>query len=156
MYHSKKERIRRLEVGQEIAASIFISVVTIISLIIFWFSLFEPPPLYYRNLPFRIINGSIHPGDSIAYKVYHCNEANSMTTYTITRYLQSLDGKNLSVILGSTDSILMSGCSKEISLDTVLPKEITPGRYRILGRAEVQGTVKKFYIDWYTEPFIVK
>jgi hypothetical protein len=156
MYQLKKAKIEKLESGQTIIASVFMFAITVIIVSVCWLSAFGKPPLYYKNLPFGVSQRILRPGDRIRYAMEQCNDADQFKTYTLTRYLQSLDGKNPSLILEPVDTILPPGCTRDINDITSVPQDIKPGKYRILGKAEVKGDVKPFYIDWYTEPFTVK
>ena len=48
---------------------------------------------------------------------------------------------------------IQPGCHRGVSKLNKLPEKISPGEYRISGVALVPGSVLRFDVPWYSEPF---
>lgn len=143
-----------LEKSQQKTAIVFIISILSLATMIFWYLIFEKPPLNYENSPFHVIGGPFKGGDTVTYIVKKCNNNDQIISYIVTQGLKSIDG-NYILGLGSTAIISEPGCKKSISHITVLPKNLSPGTYQIIGRSEVPGTVKMHFVPWETEVFVV-
>lgn len=150
--HARKYRM--LEFVQNLALTAFISTVLVVSFTIIGAYVLEKPKMYYKNLPFPVYPKTVKPGEPVPALVERCNISNQLVTYKITRILMSVDGGE-SVILPPIDVILEPGCKNSKSMVSVIPMGTKPGMYRLVGNAELDGTLRKFSMDWYTETFEV-
>lgn len=114
----------------------------------------EEPFLSYRNLPFPALEPDVQQGRPIPLRVVRCNSTDRQQTYTITRSLQSLDTAEY-VVLPESVVQLAPGCTESISLANRVPLEVKPGSYRVIGVADVRGTLRTHRVEWYSLPFRV-
>lgn len=143
-----------MEKRQKAAATTFIVSIVAIALMFLFYAFTEKSPLMYSNIPFPVVNQVIHPGDGIPFRVSRCNLTSVPTKYRLKRYLIALDDNRV-IDLGAIDIVLASGCRTEISEINNLPLDTPPGRYRLVGTAEIQGVMKHLEVTWYTETFVV-
>lgn len=152
--NNQLKKVNKIDLIQKIALTVFIITVLVTSFTILGFYFFEKPKMYYKNLPFPVQPHVLKPGQAVPSYVERCNTDDGLTTYTITRVLQSMDGGE-SIVLPPIQVILEPGCKASKSLVSVIPYGTKPGTYRMIGKATLDGTVRKFVVDWYTQPFEV-
>lgn len=121
---------------------------------VFYFLFLEPPYLVYRNIPFEPMVKAIYAGEVIPMKVSVCNNASRPTTYTLARSLQDV---NTLALISMSDVLIRSvpGCRESISLAHVVPHGVAPGKYRLIGQTEIEGTLRTFKVGWDSQPFEV-
>jgi hypothetical protein len=125
-----------------------------VSGIVVYLLLFEPPPLTYTNLPFPVLAPVVMPGDKVPLRIKRCNSTDRMLLATLTRTLENLDRREF-VSMQSTVTPIQPGCTESTSLTNHVPLETPPGAYRVVGVAQVPGTLKTHYVTYYSAPFIV-
>lgn len=120
-----------------------------------WLLFLEPPWLSYRNLPFEVQAPTARPGELVPLHVVRCNATDAVQTYAIARSLENLDTGQYFVLPESLVQI-RPGCHDETSLANRVPANgVPPGRYRIIGMAEIQGTLRTMHVPWWSRPFEV-
>lgn len=119
-----------------------------------YFLLLERPYLSYRNLPFPVVAQPVRPGDTVSLNVARCNSDRIPHNYATTHSVQNLD-TGVVLLLPDVEVMILPGCTIGESRINKLPDHLFPGRYRVYGMAEVRGTLRTHYIDWYSEPFTV-
>lgn len=127
-----------------------------VSLLIY-FLYFEEPWLSYGNIPFPILKTPVHFGEVAPMTVVRCNSSDRPHTYTLSYSIENLDTGHFTAV---PPVIVMAepGCHAATSLANVLPEsspEVPPGHYRTVGLSEVNGTLKTFEVEWYSQPFEV-
>lgn len=139
--------------NHQLALVFFLSVILILSVILSYL-IFEDAPLVYKNVPFPLESREMISGMIPAYQVIRCNITNKAITYTVYQKIQSLD-YNFTSKLGSTRVVVDPGCHSAFMLIAPLPNDLTPGYYRLVGYAEVQGDMRMHFVEWHTRPFVI-
>jgi hypothetical protein len=122
-------------------------------LIALWF---EAPWLSYENLPFPVLNEhALHVGDEIPLEVTRCNRSGESRSYLITRTFVNAQQPDDVVMLQSTTLPIRAGCTTNTSRANKVPEGTKPGFYRIVGKAQVDSTLRTRWIDWSSMPFEV-
>lgn len=111
------------------------------------------PWLVYRNLPFPPTVQQVAPGEIVPLRVVRCNNSDTSQTYSIARTLEGAQG--ISYVLDDTIVQIEKGCTDQISLANRIPKDVAPGRYRIIGLTAIQGTIRTIYVPWTSLQFDV-
>lgn len=120
----------------------------------FYYVIFEEPWLVYRNIPFPATAQGVRAGEVVPIRVSLCNTSGKAQRYSIARSLQEV---NTGALIYMVDLLIPSlpGCRESTSLAHIVPKEVPPGRYRLIGQSEIQGTLRTFRVDWASQPFEV-
>lgn len=119
-----------------------------------YFVAFEQPYLSYQNLPFPPQVPLVRAGEIVPLLVRRCSSAHKAQTYTMARSLQSMDS-NRWIVLPDMTVRAEPGCTEGISLINAIPRETPPGHYRVIGLAEIQGTVRTMHVPWLSGEFAV-
>jgi len=116
--------------------------------------LLEPPPVTYTNLPFPTASAKVNPGEVIPLKIRRCSSQDKIILATLTRTLENMEYRDF-VSLPSTITQIQPGCTENISHTNRVPENIQPGVYRVVGVAEVAGTLRNHNVVYFSEPFVV-
>jgi hypothetical protein len=135
-------------------AATSLAVMASLTLAFVYLLFFEEPYLTYTNLPFDVLEPEVAQGGLITLKVARCNSTSQTQTYTLARSLQNLDAGDYVVLQDSLVQV-QPGCTEAVSLANKVPAEVTPGLYRIIGLAMVDGTIRSHKVFWYSKPFRV-
>ena len=141
---------KALNVLMAIATALIASVV----LIFIWANYIEKPYLSYGNLPFEVITKP-RVGEVIELRVERCNSTNKTQSYNTTRAVLNLKTKEVITMADARVSI-DSGCHRGPSRLNKLPDKLPAGLYKISGVALVPGSVIRFEVPWYSEPFEIE
>ena len=116
---------------------------------------FEPPFLSYPGLPFQV-EGPARPGESVRLIVTRCNSSSKPRNYELSHWLQNTDTNEPATVLpaGPVPPI-KPGCQTSRSAMNVIPAGTPPGRYRIGGVGQAEGTLRTTPVEWYSETFEV-
>jgi len=148
---------KKLNVSMFLAGSLIMTVVITVS-VIFYFLFFEKPWFRYENVPFPVTQSIIKPGEPIPIHVARCNDDNVSHTYTITRSLERVvlpgESRDYSQLLSLTLGI-NPGCSQGGFVGHVMPLDARPGKWKLIGIAEIRGTLKDRIVKWESVPFTV-
>lgn len=131
-----------------------LAVMVSVTLVFVYLLFFEKPYLSYTNLPFDVLEPEVEQGALIPLRVVRCNDSNKTQAYTLARSLQNLDAGDYVVLQDSLVQVA-PGCAESISLANRVPAEVKPGTYRVIGLAEVDGTLRSHKVFWYSKPFRV-
>ena len=115
---------------------------------------FEEPWLSYKVMPFEV-KAPNFAGNPIVYTIIRCNDSGRTKTYTTTRSIQKMGGNQPPFILPSTDLSVEPGCEPASPIINVIPDNATPGFYRFMGVAKVQGIFDTHEVIWSTKVFEV-
>lgn len=121
---------------------------------LFYIVVLEGPYLSYRNVPFPTSVTSIHAGESIPMTVSRCNSDKEAHSYSLSHTLYDVD-THVYTLMPSAFVLAPPGCSSALSYLHKVPKEAVPGRKKIIGGAEIHGTVRTFNIEWESQIFQV-
>ena len=118
-----------------------------------WF--FEPPFLSYQGLPFQVV-GPARPGESVKLIVTRCNSSDKPRDYELSHWLENIDTNETAVPLPAGKvAPIKPGCQTGRSAMNVIPVGTPPGRYRIGGAGQAEGTLRTVPVEWYSETFEV-
>lgn len=120
-----------------------------------WAYFVQKPYLSYTNLPFPANLQQVKPGQVMPLTVRRCSSSSTIESYTVTHSLQNLDGKSPAVIMPATLVTVEPGCAISTSLIDLVPDATPPGKYRIVGVAIIQGTLRTFPVPWWSQEFEV-
>lgn len=116
----------------------------------------RPPSLSYGRMPFKVVEEKIYfPNDVVPVVVIRCSTKDSTSIYTVTRGFHNL-GTDRTEIVNSTKVTVKPGCTEAISYLHQLPKEVAPGKYKIVGTAEVPDMFGIKLVSFESEPFEVR
>lgn len=137
-----------------LVASMFVAVA------IFMYMLFlQAPYLTYENLPFPTTLEQVASGDVMPVYIVRCNSDPIPHNYNTTRSIERLDDRKAGdpkyVMLTPAEVNIPPGCSTSVSLLNRLPEHVPPGRYRLIGAAEVQTPFRTHFVQWYSQAFQV-
>jgi hypothetical protein len=117
---------------------------------------YQEPYLTYRNLPFPPLQETVKAGHIMPVRVVRCNSDSMPRTYTITRSLEPIDSPMPRYYVLESQTIrIKPGCTDETSLANKLPEDVTPGKYRLIGQAEINMGLRTHQVEWTSEPFEV-
>jgi hypothetical protein len=140
----------------KIAVAVTALMVTASSLTVVWFCVGEEPWLTYTNSPFpQTMKQPVKPGDVVSLAIGRCNADDRTHTYLFAHALISLDDTRPDVVLESGVATVSPGCHLDEARANVLPVSTRPGRYKIGGVTEVNGTLRSFAVQWSSEEFEV-
>ena len=117
---------------------------------------YKPPYLSYANNVFPLVGDKkiFHAGEVVKLMVARCNADPIIHSYTITHAIRREDGDY--TILPATSAMIDPGCTSGISYINVLPSsDVRPGKYRLVGNAQIEGTFRQFAVYWESESFEV-
>jgi hypothetical protein len=130
--------------------------VTASSAMMVWFCVGEEPWLAYTNSPFpQTLKQPVKPGDAVSLSIGRCNTDSRTHTYLFAHALISLDSARPDVVLESGVATVKPGCHLDEARANVLPVTTRPGKYKIGGVTEVNGTLRSFAVPWSSESFEV-
>lgn len=116
----------------------------------------EKPAIEYRNVPFPAPRQINHAGDVVPLVINRCNTTNKAINYSTTHTLKRIQGSMVFyTVLPEVQIMAPPGCTFATSAINTLPLDLVPGRYVLFGTAEVRGTLRVHYVDWYSEEFDV-
>ena len=116
---------------------------------------FEPPFLSYQGLPFQV-EGPARPGESVRLIVTRCNSSDKTRDYELSHWLQNIDTNEPQIPLPAGKvAPIKPGCQRGRSAMNVIPAGTPPGRYRIGGTGDAEGTLRTVPVEWYSETFEV-
>lgn len=118
-------------------------------------TLWTPPPLVYRNVPFPVLTARAYPGDMLPLLVDRCVYGNAPLIYTFTRMLVPDEPGRPGIVMSASGSMAPPGCLTVESRLTELPDLIAPGRYHLEAITTIGGTWKTWQIPWRSEVFEV-
>lgn len=125
-----------------------------LALIFVWANYIEKPYLSYENLPFQVMTKP-KAGEVVELLVERCNNSKKTQSYNTTRAVLNLKTKEVITLADARVSI-DSGCHRGVSRLNKLPDKLPAGLYKISGVALIQGSILRFEVPWYSEPFEIE
>ena len=125
-----------------------------LALIFVWANYIEKPYLSYENLPFQVMTKP-KAGEVVELLVERCNSSKKAQSYNTSRAVLNLKTKEVITLADARVSI-ESGCHRGVSRLNKLPEKLPAGLYKISGVALVPGSVIRFEVPWYSEPFEIE
>lgn len=119
-----------------------------------YFVALEPPFLSYQKVPFPVLTPIVKPGEPVLLSVARCSTDTRHRMYPIAHRLVPLDGGR-AILLAPSFASIEPGCHTSTSSINVVPKHTPPGRYRVEGHAETQGTIRTALAHWSSDEFEV-
>ena len=119
-----------------------------------YFLYFEKPFLRYENIPFPPVGDKVVAGNTMPLTVRRCSTSKGMEIYTTTHSLYDVKNGQY-YILPAVQVAVMPGCITATSMMNIIPFNTPAGTYIVIGTAEVRGTLKNHYVDWYSQQFEV-
>jgi len=114
----------------------------------------DKPYLQYKNLPFPTKQLAVKAGQVMPLQVERCNTDSVPHNYSTSHAMQNLVTRE-SYILPEAIVNIMPGCTSSESRVNRLPDNVTPGKYRLFGIAEIQGRFTTHFVEWHSQPFEV-
>src|SRR5688572_5809933 len=113
--------------------------------------------IYYTNLPFRVLNSPVPPGERVHIIRTICNETGKIATLTVERSLrqQGVPQPNIYPIDSQSISV-HPGCNDSESFAPTIPINVVPGQYIIDGKATVFTDSGIIQLPWQTQDFTVE
>ena len=141
-----------------IAYVITLSIAAAVS-VIFYFLFFEKPYLSYTNVPFPTLHSSAMPGQVMPIHVARCNSDSISHVYEVTRTLErvatGLNQPSDYIMMPNIRFAVKPGCSEGDTAAHIVPILTPPGRWRLVGLAEVRGVLKTHMVEFYSTAFDV-
>ena len=124
---------------------------------VFIYALFlERPYLSYPTLPMRVIGTTFQAGDMVPIEVQRCNSAVEEKTFLSSRALVNVV-TNLPVEPKMSLIEAKPGCTDKFTNASVrIPIDTPPGIYHYAGRSDINGLLRTFDVNWYTQDFEVR
>lgn len=134
-------------------AATLLSIITLIAFLMIW-SVAKAPDFQYQHLPWDIASESksFKAGQTVPLRVHRCNYSKHTILYEVTRGVKNTD-TNITTTLSSTKVMVEPGCHETISYLHVLPNDIEPGNYIIVGVAVVPDLVAEKHVPFSSKPF---
>lgn len=130
-------------------------VMSLTAVVLLYLTVVEKPYLSYPVLPIPVVNKAVYPGDILQIKVTRCNASNSRKAYTTTRFLDNTGDDQEVLVFELVGVVSPPGCTTSISRAHRIPESTAAGEYQLTGVATVNGMIRNFFVEWYTEPFRV-
>lgn len=115
----------------------------------------ERPSMRYTNLPFPVMKNPVYAGDALPLKITRCSDDKRKRVITSARYLENLGDDQEVLIMELLAVIVPPGCVTQTVRLHRVPESTQPGKYRIIGSANVPGLFRDFKVEWYSAPFEV-
>jgi hypothetical protein len=122
--------------------------------ILFYFWFFEAPYLTFKNIPFPPVVTEAHPGDIIPLSIERCSSASKTKNYSTSHSLINVE-TNVNILLPDVRILIEPGCTSAVSLINRIPPETPPGKYIVIGTADISGTLREYHLDWRSQEFRV-
>ncbi len=118
------------------------------------FSIFEPAPLVYRNLPLPV-DGPVHAGEPVPLHIDRCNNLDTPLYLESARTMRNVaTGQFYS--LPSGDALAQPGCSTATVTSSIVPEDAPPGIYVLNAVVRTYGRWgRRFDVPYRSEPFEV-
>lgn len=137
------------------AASVFLALITAALSTLLYFFVLEKPWLTYENIPFPPTIETVHPGDVMPLQVVRCNHDLVSHTYNLSHSLYEVN-THVYTLLPGVSAMISPGCADSISQLNRVPENTPPGRYILFGASEIDGTMRKFSVDWHSQEFNIE
>ena len=125
-----------------------------LAIIFVWANYIEKPYLSYENLPFQVMTKP-KAGEVVELLVERCNRSKKAESYNTTRSLLNVTTK-VPITLPDSRVTIEPGCFRGVSKLNKLPEKTPPGTYKLTGTALIQGSILRFEVPWYSEPFEIE
>ena len=122
---------------------------------IIYLMVFERAYLSYPDLPIKVLKKNVYPGEILPLKVMRCSASSKQQLFMTSRFMSNAGGDQEVLVLEPLGVVVQPGCLEKIVMFTRIPESARPGRYQLSGAASIQGIIRDFSVDWYTEPFTV-
>lgn len=140
------------------ACGVVASMVVVVAIFMYML-FFQTPYLTYENLPFPTVIEQVAPGEVMPIQIARCNSDHVLHNYTTTRAIERVDpdkhGDPDYIMLPPSHVNIVPGCTTSISLLNRMPEHVPPGKYRLLGVAEVETPFRTHLVKWYSQTFQV-
>lgn len=132
--------------------------------VVIYYAQYEEPWLSYPNLPFKVTTKTVEPGHDVIFVADRYNTG-PRRSYTVSRSLHCQQFA-IDVLLASASVPVRAGYSED-DVPVPIPQKMTGpdgvtaiplppgGPCYVDGTAEVQGTIRRFLLDWRTDEFYI-
>lgn len=114
----------------------------------------EQNPISYTNQPFPV-DGPIRPGGVIPMHVIRCSSLQDTTDIEFARSLIRVDGETRAYSLGDGRSVVLPGCMESLTGTSVVPENVVPGYYQVVGVVTVNGAARTHKVSYRSATFEV-